>query len=503
MRRWTTIHQRRYRARRGQVSAIATILGLLLVVAFIANFLIAQLPGQMDQLETSHILTVENQLARLQATIAAEAQISGTHLALSSPLTLGSEADPPFGLAASSSVQTELTSVGTVVTYQVSTFTDPPITWNSGSACLAGGHGTCSAAGVKNTYNFAGNGSTLGVTISGSGDSLFYNLTGSNDTLTLTWSGPNAVTGVVVLNGSNDSVTFKKSATDVASPSFSFTFYGQTDKFTLTPSGSHSGPGGTRVAVGFIGTLGGLCPWGNLSATDTLGAFGNGGTFVNVTTTWWNSLGDRTGPHSKAYGSGIATYQNSTGSMGCAFTNAFPTTFTAQENGGILVHLFNHYIAPALVAFDQGAVVAQEAGGGSIMVDPPAISVSNIQQGTVGSITLENLVMAPSTESGLSTASVMSRVLSATHVTLVGTSAQALTAPITLTITTLFPDAWWAFFQTLPTAFPAGATCVTINPAPAPHSCLAPAFGTAEEIIAPMSVQSLTLNEITAQVWLD
>ncbi|MCI4337552.1 MAG: hypothetical protein L3K17_10290, partial [Thermoplasmata archaeon] len=341
MRRWTTIHQRRYRARRGQVSAVATILGLLLVVAFIANFIIAQLPGQMDQFETSHILMVENQLARLQATIAAEAQISGTHVALASPLTLGSQADPPFGLAASSSVQTELTSVGTVVSYQISTFTNPPITWNSGSACLAGGQGTCSAAGVKDTYNFAGNGSTLGVKISGSGNSLFYNLTGSNDTLTVTWSGPNANTAVVVLNGSNDSVTFKKSATDAASPTFSYTFFGQDDTFTLTPSGSHSGAGGTKVSVAFVGTLGGLCPWGNLSSTDTLGNFGNGGRFVNVTTTWWNALGYRTSPHSQSYGSGTATYLNTTGSIGCAFTKAFPTTFTAQENGGILVHLFN------------------------------------------------------------------------------------------------------------------------------------------------------------------
>ncbi|MCI4337499.1 MAG: hypothetical protein L3K17_10025, partial [Thermoplasmata archaeon] len=151
MRHWTTIRYRRARARKGQVSAVAVILGLLLVVSFIANFIVAQLPGQMAQLETTHILTVENQLARLQATILAEAQNPGTHVALVSPVTLGSGASPPFGQAATSSIQTELAGVGTVANYQVSDLAPTVMAWNTGSACLAGGHGTCSTAGAKNT----------------------------------------------------------------------------------------------------------------------------------------------------------------------------------------------------------------------------------------------------------------------------------------------------------------------------------------------------------------
>ncbi|HKV89849.1 MAG TPA: hypothetical protein VJQ43_01465 [Thermoplasmata archaeon] len=503
MRRWVTIHQRRRRARRGQVSAVATILALLLLVAFIANFIIGELPAQMIQNETSHILTVEDQLARLQATIAAEATVPHTHIALASPLTLGSAADPPFGQAATSSVQTEVQGVGTVATYQVSNFESTPISWGSGSACLPGGKGTCATAGAKDTYNFAGNNTALPVKISGSGDSLFYNLTGSNDTLTITWTGPNANVAYVVVNGTNDSVTLKKSATDVASPKFFFSFYGATDTFTLTPSGSKSGPGGTLVSVLFVGSLGGICPWGNLSATDQLGTLGNGGKFVNITTTWSNALGYSSPPSAQAYGSGVATFLNSTGPVACAFAKPFSTGFTAQEAGGILVHIYNHYVAQTLVAFDQGAVVAQESGGGSIMVDPPLVSVTNRPAGTVGAITLLNLVMTPSTQAGISTAALMSRVLSVTTVTVLAGSEQALTSPLTLTITTLFPDAWWSYIQTLPTAFPSGATCVTIHPVTAPSSCLSPPSGTTEEVIAPMVVQSLTITEITAQVWLD
>jgi hypothetical protein len=502
MRQWTTIRYRRARARKGQVSAVAVILGLLLVVSFIANFIVAELPGQMSQLETTHILTVENQLARLQATIAAEAQNPGTQVALVSPVTLGSGASPPFGQAATSSIQTELAGVGTVANYQVSDLAPTVIAWNTGSACLAGGHGTCSTAAAKNTYNFLGNGSTLAITISGSGASLFYNLTGSNDSVTVTWSGPNANKAVLVLNGTNDSVTLKKSDTDVGSPTFSISFYGASDKFTLTPNLSHSGPGGTKVAVNFVGSLNGICPWGNLSATDHLGTSGGGGKFVNLTTTWWNAIGYTSPAHSQSYASGVETYQNSTGFDKCAFTNSYPTAITSQEGGGLLVHVFNHYVAQALVAYDQGAVVAEENGGGSVMVDQPTINVINRPAGTIAEVTLVNLVMTPSTEAGLSTSAVMSQVLSVSHLTVLANENQSLSSPLNFSITTLFPDAWWGYFQTVPSAFPFGSTCVTIIPVAAPYTCLAPPFGTVEKISAPMVVQSIVLTTITAKVWL-
>jgi hypothetical protein len=502
MRTWSTIHQRRYRARKGQVSAVATILGLLLFVAFIANFILAELPGEMQQNETSHILLVEDQLARLQATILAEAQNPGIHVALVSPVTLGSQAEPPFGLAAQSTIQTEYTSVGTVASYHLASIRHLALPWASGSGCLAGGGGTCSTAGAKNTYNLETNHSAESITISGSGASLFYNLTGSNDTVTVTWSGPNMNVINFVVNGSNDSLTFKKTGTDTGSPHGSFLFYGETDKFTLTPTGSHSGTGGTVLGVQFFGSVNGICPWGNISATDKLGTFGNGGTNVNVTTTWWNGVGYVTPLHSHAYSSGTASYQNSTGFARCAFTKTFPSAFTAEENGGILVNIFNHYIAQTLVAYDQGAVVSQEAGGGSIVIDQPTISVTDRPAGTVGEVTLINLVMTPSLQGGLSTAPVMSKILSVSHFSELATGNQSLSSPFNFTITTLFPDAWWSYFNSIPTAFPSGSTCVTVTAISAPYTCLSPPQGTVEEIVAPMIVQSVIVTDITAQVWI-
>ncbi|HEV2449785.1 MAG TPA: hypothetical protein VGU43_05175, partial [Thermoplasmata archaeon] len=62
MRSRKTIHRRRIRSRRAQVSAVGTVLGLLLVTTYIAGYLATTLPSQMQELEFEHELQVENQL---------------------------------------------------------------------------------------------------------------------------------------------------------------------------------------------------------------------------------------------------------------------------------------------------------------------------------------------------------------------------------------------------------------------------------------------------------
>jgi len=56
----------RRRGRRGQVAAVATIFGLLLVVVFIANYLTTTLPAQMSVNDLDHVIQVENQVGQLQ-----------------------------------------------------------------------------------------------------------------------------------------------------------------------------------------------------------------------------------------------------------------------------------------------------------------------------------------------------------------------------------------------------------------------------------------------------
>ena len=60
MPRASRVRNWRRRGRRGQVAAVATLLGLLLVVTFIANFLTTVVPNQMQVNDLNHEVTVES-----------------------------------------------------------------------------------------------------------------------------------------------------------------------------------------------------------------------------------------------------------------------------------------------------------------------------------------------------------------------------------------------------------------------------------------------------------
>jgi hypothetical protein len=89
----------RLRGRRAQVSAVATILGLLLVVTFIANYLTATLPGQMSINDLNHVVQVEDQVGRLSALLQAASADDAVGAQLTQPITLGSAGQPPFASA--------------------------------------------------------------------------------------------------------------------------------------------------------------------------------------------------------------------------------------------------------------------------------------------------------------------------------------------------------------------------------------------------------------------
>lgn len=89
-RRW------RRRGRRGQVAAVATILGLLLVVTFIANYISTTLPNTMAQNDLQHEAQVQNQLAQLSALLERTADSGAVTAQISQPISLGSAAAPPF-----------------------------------------------------------------------------------------------------------------------------------------------------------------------------------------------------------------------------------------------------------------------------------------------------------------------------------------------------------------------------------------------------------------------
>ena len=96
MTRRTSHRNWRRRGRRAQVAAVATLLGLLLVVTFIANYLSTQLPNQMLSNDLNHEIAVENQLGRLSELLEAASNANNVGAQLTQPLSLGSDGVPPF-----------------------------------------------------------------------------------------------------------------------------------------------------------------------------------------------------------------------------------------------------------------------------------------------------------------------------------------------------------------------------------------------------------------------
>ena len=75
---------------------MAVILGLLLVVTFIANYISTTLPSQMGQNDLQHEVTVQNQVAQLAALLQEVAKADAIDAQVSQPVTLGSTSAPPF-----------------------------------------------------------------------------------------------------------------------------------------------------------------------------------------------------------------------------------------------------------------------------------------------------------------------------------------------------------------------------------------------------------------------
>ncbi len=492
------------------MAAVGTVLGLLLVVTFLANYLVEQLPLQLTTAEFEHNLQVGNQVSRLQATILAQATHAGTGMSLSAPITLGSAAVPPFGPPSAGSISSDLGAVQSSTGYSVGEVFKTEPRWNTGSACLNGGGGSCSSFGNIDTWNVTNtNGSTFSIKVTGNSNSIVYNITGNNDTINIDWGGGS--TGFVrfIINGSNDVVNYGKSGSDTNSPVAQFIFYGQNDVFNFNPAGSSSNGGGMKLLVQFVGAISPICPFGNLSNTDRVGTLTSGGTNLNMTVIWWNAVGYVSPSHSQTYPGGGSNnetihWSNRSALLGCAFTRTFSSSYQVVYGSGILVHLFNRYIAQTDIAYDQGAVIERQLGGLPVMLSPPDFTVTKLPSGFAAAITLVNLVGSLPTETGLTTAGVSTTVLSATTFTLVnGQGSGFLISSYYLNITTAYPNAWITYLNGFTGLVPGGVTCRSSAIFIAPFNCQNPPSGTVVTIVAPLLVQQLSVTSVVVAVSLD
>jgi hypothetical protein len=503
-----TIRQRPRRARKAQVAAVATTLVLLLVVTYLSNYLVFQLPDQMGDVEFQHLVLVENQMERLQATINAQAARAVIPLTLTTPVSLGSLGVPPFGPPAQGTLASEPSGVGLNTSYELDTVAPEEPNWGVYSACLPAGKGTCSGNGVVDYANFSGNGTTLGITISGSSDSLVYNLNGNNDTITLTWSGPNSGPVVFVVNGSYDKLTLVKSGSDTTSvPTLTIDFFGDHEQFLMNPSGSHQSAGGATINVDFIGSLGLLCPYGNISSTDKVGTLSHGGTRLNLSIAWWNADGYATAPDTVAYPGGTIatetlTFQNETGFVACPFLQIAPSIYQSFGYGGIDVHLSNLYQPPDDIAYENGAVLLSNPGEESVMVSGPNFTYAITPSGLRASLTFIALTGNVTTESGVATSGILTKIVSVSTSTFgAGVHGLFVAPPYYVNLTTEFPAAWLDYFSNQGAMFPNGAVCIPVNATiPSGYSCDQPPPLTPVEVSAELVAQSVTVTTILVAV---
>ncbi|MGD0588208.1 MAG: hypothetical protein ABSA63_05375 [Thermoplasmata archaeon] len=409
------------------MSAVATILGLLLVVTFIANYLATTLPNTMGQNDLQHEVTVENQVAQMSALLQATAQSGAVGAEISQPITLGSASAPPFANADSSTVLPGNATGGFGVSFVLAggaTY-NPPVAGPQGGPYNVANDPTCipiPPAQPTNTitcsgastiiYNFTGalaNQASYGLTLSGGGvvrvniisnhstvsitgssnPGINLLILGSNDTIsvvtstvpenvvivgnydTLSFTGSGAGTREnVLIVGNHDTVNNVASgSTEVAS------IYGSNDTFnpgTVSNSNFHVFFNGFNPT-----TPSATCPVDNISQTDTVGSpVGSGSTFA---VTYNNTVYTGTGTVHGTGGNWAVTYQIPT-PFSCPF---FVQSVLPISNGlsppsaSLVVQLRNTYAPSAEVAFDQGAVVYAQPGSIPIFVVPPRISFEN------------------------------------------------------------------------------------------------------------------------------
>jgi hypothetical protein len=501
-RRW------RRRGRRAQVAAVATILGLLLVVTFIANYLSTTLPQQMSVNDLDHELQVENQLGRLQALLKQVSSVGTVGAQVAQPVTLGSAGSPPFADAdrgaigpldgANYSLSYSLSgplgyypptggtpNSGNQGTCTLTPPTGPPyngitcagssdITYNFSATSTSEAYAITSTHTASYSFNITDNGTSavpaiVTVTNSGTGSTFsllilgsnvtveltdtaantnFFEFAGSNDTLQVVKS-TNTATINVYSVGYADHVTVGVGAGSVsAAVTSAATFFGADDTYSITAGAqSHSG---SRFFVYFNGLPTGStvlnCPVANIAAqTDTVsGGVAADGTY---SVTYNDTAASPAPPTPPSPWTGTDLRP----SINCPFYTHVIVAPTTLQSAGIDVHLFNTYAPTADVAMDAGAVVYAQSGGVPIVVDPPELSVVSQSATVVTSVSLwlPFFIGTGAAESGIGTTELSARQIALTDILLTPSSSYTVenNTNIVFAVTTPFAAGWWAYYN--------------------------------------------------------
>lgn len=511
---------------------MATILGLLLVVTFVGNYISTTLPVQMAANDTQHTMVIENELGRLSALAQATSEHGAPGAQVSQPIILGSEGVPPFAVPDPSRIVPSISEAGATMNFSLTGADNPPTGGIPNTGVYSGGCSNSSSGGKVIGINCNGGG-TVFWNFS-AGDGVVYqvggvgglsdtvNFTTSNSTIAVTSTG-GQTTGILVI-GSNDTVYLN--ATGGASTSnVSALIFGDHDTFIVSAKGganvvivivgmhdatSVSLKGGSTVRVvgygsylSYTGSLGSggstniywngfdshnplssVCPYGNLANTDNVSGTAGTVTYNNTNYSHSGSSGNASG--------WTYVYNNPpTSTTTCPF---FPVNTVAQSlaGGSFAVDVFNSYIPSSVVGFDQGGVVFAQPGGTPIFIEKPAVDVN----GTAATIWLPYFTTTsiPSA-GGTGVVNVVLRLVSTLNQSWPagGFNFSSNTSTI-LTIITPFGPAWVSYLKALPATTPLSVTCTLLG---SPLTTCPSTFqnsATAEKVVATLHVATITVQ---------
>jgi hypothetical protein len=482
----------RRRGRKAQASAVATILGLLLVVTFIANYLTTTLPQYMSVNDINHNLLVQNEFGHLDALLMAASADRAVGAQLSQPIQLGSQGLPPFAQPDGGSLGPTAGGVQEKVKFAISGGFNPPgpgvansgvytkvscsispagSSKPTGISCLTGGtviwnfsagnhqkYSVSSIGGLNAALNFSTNGSHIAiggvggatnrVYIDGSNNTIYLNTTGgitenvlvvgNYNTLNLGTTGGGTFKVTVI--GTHDAVT----ATTSGGVTIHMVAYGQHDSFTESEIG-----GGTYniFYTGFhsVNPQVSKCPVANLALTDTV-AGSPGGTVTYNDTTYTNA------GHAGNASGWVYNYLNPAAST-CPYVAGGAIALSTLASG-LVAQLKNNYDPSAQVALDSGGVVFAQYGGIPALIDPPPIKA------TASGVTIWMPLFTSqiSSEGGIGTAVVDFTLLSVQTQTYPSGGYSLGSGGVTITITTPYSAAWMAYFGAS-SVFASHATC--------------------------------------------
>jgi hypothetical protein len=467
------------------------LLGLLLVVTFIANFLTTVVPNQMQVNDFNHVIAVENQLGRLAALVASGGGSGAVGMQFVQPISLGSDGVAPWAPPDGSSLGAGRIGSSLAFSYGLlgQFVYSPPLGYPQGGPALPATctftsitHTgiTCTAAVTRLAYNFSGNSKAFSVTSTSSAGLFALNFSTNHSTILVSAVGGTRVD--IAIYGSNDSVTVSANGgaqlnvtlvgnndylnmgqtggatvvvrmygtldslyeASTGTGKMLVIAYGNSDSITANASGVATY---TAFVTGFNATspISPLCPYDNVSGTVTLHGTGPSASY--------NAYLNNTAFTGSSTAAPWTVHFQAVAPTTCPFFSRQPISIASPSTtgAGLALRLSNTYAPSGEVAYDEGAVIYAQYGGFPVVVNPPSITLTHVGGlVTAASLSIPYFSGPTGAASGIGIETINLRLVHTLSLTVsAGAPNLAINpnVPISLVVTTPYAEAWVAYLS--------------------------------------------------------